>query len=86
MSGVCMIVDYSRVYTVVNGVQYFFSIFIYLRNYIFVSAKKCVDLNEAAKCVDIASLLITPSHNRTKHKMATIFGLTYKLIVELTKV
>ena len=26
----------------------------------------------------IASLLIAPSHNRTKYKMATIFGLTYE--------
>ena len=58
-----------------------------LRDYIFQSAK-CeitsfsmkslhVDLNEAAKCVDrIASHLIAPSHNSTKYKMATIFGLT----------
>ena len=49
-----------------NGVQYFFSIVFSfnLRNYIFQSAKKCemtsfymtslhVELNEAAKCVDI---------------------------------
>ena len=63
-----------------------------LRNYICQSAKKSfyttslhVDLNEAAKCVDIkpytthiTSLLIAPSHTRTKYKMATIFGLTYK--------
>ena len=43
-----------------------------------------VDLNEAAKCVDyithIASLLIAPSHTRTKYKVATIFGLTYTKI------
>ena len=70
-----------------------------------------VDLNEAAKCVDIipltllacvpdsrkinyylffphgvwntgyhiASLFIVHSHTRTKYKMATIFGLTYKI-------
>ena len=42
-----------------------------------------VDLNEAAKCVDIstthiASLLIAPSHTRTKYKMATILGPTYE--------
>ena len=43
-----------------------------------------VDLNEAAKCVHIiytthiASLLIAPTHTRTKYKMATIFGLTYE--------
>ena len=47
-----------------------------------------VDRNEAAKCVDdyhyhnctthIASLLIVPSHNLTKYKMATIFGLPYE--------
>ena len=40
------------------------------------------DLNEAAKFVDysvhIASLLIAPSHTRTKYKMATTFGLTYE--------
>ena len=42
------------------------------------------DLNEAAKCVDIirtthiASLLIAPSHTRTKYKMAALFGLTYE--------
>ena len=73
-----------------------------LRNYIFQSAKKCemtsssitsfhVDLNEAAKYVAIipltfASLLIAPSHIRTKYKMATIFGLTYKdLLTNLWK-
>ena len=65
-----------------------------LRNYIFQSAKNCemtsfsmtslhVDLNEAARCVEIipltfASLLIAPSHTGTKYKMATIFGLTYE--------
>ena len=67
-----------------------------LRNYIFQCAKKCemtssymtslhVDLNEAAKCVDIiphathiASLLIAPSHTLKKYKMATIFGLSKK--------
>ena len=41
-----------------------------------------VDLNEAVKCVDIttyiASLLIAHSHNRTKYKMVTIFGLAYE--------
>ena len=44
-----------------------------------------VDLNEAAKCVDIliyhtihvASLLIASSRTGAKYKMATIFGLTY---------
>ena len=72
----------------------FFQFFLfYLRNYIFQSAEKCemmsltmtslhVDLNEAAKFVDytmhIASLLIAPSHIGTKHKMVTIFGLTYE--------
>ena len=61
-----IIVDYSRDYTVVNGVQYFFSIVssFNLRDYIFQSAKECemtsfcmtslhVDLNEAAKRFDI---------------------------------
>ena len=65
-SGVGIIGDFSRDYTVVNGVQYLFSILFsfHLRNYIFQSAKKCemtsismtsfhADLNEAAKCVDI---------------------------------
>ena len=65
-SGVGIIVDYSRDYNVVNGVEYFFSIVFSfnLRHYIFQSSKKCemtsfymtsldVDLNEAAKCVDI---------------------------------
>ena len=65
-----------------------------LRNYTFQSAKKCemasfyktslhVDLNEAAKCVDIMlasfSRLRTLVHElRTKYNMATIFGLTYE--------
>ena len=60
-SGVIMIVDFSRDYTVVNGVWYFLPIFPFnLRNFIFQSAMKCemtsfnmtslhVDLNEAAK-------------------------------------
>ena len=65
-SGVGITVDYSKDYTVVNGgVLIFSNIFsLDLRNYIFQSAKKCemtsfcmtslhVDLNEAAKCVDI---------------------------------
>ena len=90
-----MIVDYSRDYTFVNGVQYFFTIFspFNLKNYIFQSAKKCemtsfstaslhVDLNEAANVLyyttHIASLLIVPSHTRTKYQMVTIFGLTYE--------
>ena len=76
-----------------------FSIFFsfILRNDILQSAKKCdmtsfcltslhLDLNEAAKCVDIisftfihiASLLMAPTHTRTKYKMATIFGLAYE--------
>ena len=41
-----------------------------------------VDLNEAAKCVNItthiASLLIAPSHTRTKYEMATMFSLTFE--------
>ena len=46
-----------------------------------------VDLNKAAKCVDIKPLTLlaylveaarTPSHTCTKCKMATIFGITYK--------
>ena len=70
-SRVVIIVDYSRDYTIVNGVQYLFSIFFSfnLRNYIFQSAKKCemtsfymtslhVDSNEAAKCVDIIPLTL----------------------------
>ena len=70
-SGVVTIVDFSRDYTVVNGVcNTFFNFFsLYLRNYIFQSAKKCemtsfymtslhVDLNEAAKCVDIIPLIL----------------------------
>ena len=65
-SGVDIIVDFSRDYTVVNGVEFLFQFLssFNLRNYIFQSAKKCkiasfsmmslhVDLNEAAKCVDI---------------------------------
>ena len=82
-----------------NGVSYFFSIlFPYdLQNYIFQSTMKCkmtsfyitslhVDLNKAAKCVDvfyhdtthIVSLLIASSHTRTKYKMVSIFGLVYE--------
>ena len=79
-----------------NGVRYFFQFFSFnLRNDIFQSAKKCemtsfcmtslhVDLNEAAKCVDIipytllASLSYLHTHSHTKYKIATIFGLTYK--------
>ena len=64
-----------------------------LRNYIFESTKKREttsfsmtsfhgDLKEAAKCADItiyiASLLLVPSHTRTKYKKATIFGLTHE--------
>ena len=78
-SGVDIIVDYSRDYTVVNGVWYFFSSFssFNLRNHIFQSSKKCemtslsmtslhVDLNEAGKCVDIPlTLLASLSRLRT---------------------
>ena len=43
-----------------------------------------VDLNEAAKSVDIIPL--APSHTRTKYKMATTFGLTYEdLLANLWK-
>ena len=73
-SGVLIIVDYSRDYTVVNGVV-LFSINFFpfnLRNYIFQSAEKCemtsfymtsiqVDLNEAAKCVDIIPFILLAS-------------------------
>ena len=58
--------EYSRDYTVVNCVQYFFQFlfFFNLRSYVFQSAKKCemtsfsmtsllVHVNEASKCVDI---------------------------------
>ena len=76
-SGVGIIVDYSRDYTVVNGVKYFFPlVFSFnLRDHILQSAKKCemtssslhVDLNEAAKCVDIMppTLLASISFIRT---------------------
>ena len=63
-----------------------------LRSYIFQSANKCemtsfsmtslhVDLNEAARCVDIIPFtllvpLIAPSRTRTKYKKVKIFGLT----------
>ena len=42
-SEVVIIVDYSREYTVVNGVQHFLQFFFSfsLRNYVFISAKKC---------------------------------------------
>ena len=73
-SGVGRIVHHSRDYTVVNGVQYFFQFFLSfnLLNYIVQSAKKCemtsfsmmsfhVDLNEAAKCVDIIPLTLLAS-------------------------
>ena len=68
-SGIVVIVDHARDYTVVNGVQYFLSIFFSfnLRNYIFQFAKKCemkslhIDLNEAAKCVDIIQLTLLAS-------------------------
>ena len=45
-SGLFMTVDYSRDYTVVNGVQYFSSIFFSfnLQNYIFQSTKKCCEM------------------------------------------
>ena len=87
-------VEYLRDYTVLNGVYYLFQFFslLFCETTYFKSAKKCemasfcmtslhVDLNEAAKYVDIitthiASLLIAPSHTRTKYKMAMIFGLT----------
>ena len=72
-SGIGMIVDYSRDCTVVNGVV-LFSIFssFNLRNSIFQSAKKCemtsfyvtslhVDLNAAARCVDIRLLTLLAS-------------------------
>ena len=66
-----------------------------MRHYIFQSAKKCemtsfrltalhVDLNEAAKCVDIIpplTLLASLSRHRIlvqNTKMATIFVLTYE--------
>ena len=81
--------DKSRVGIIVD-----FILSVNLRNYVFQPAKKCemtsfsltslhVDLNAAAKCVDIntihiASLLIAPSHTCAKYKMATIFGLTYE--------
>ena len=71
-SGVGIIVDYSRDYTVV-----LFSIFFSfnLRYYIFHSAKKCemtsfsitslhVDQNEAAKCVDIIPSTLLASLSR----------------------
>ena len=76
-SGFGIIVDYSRDYTVVDDVWYFFNFFLSqtAKNYIFQSAKKCeltslsmtslhVDLNEAAKCVDI-TLLASLSRLRT---------------------
>ena len=72
-SRVVIIVDHSRGYTVVNGVQYFFNFFSFnLKNYIFQSAKECemtsfymtsfhVDLHEAAKCVDDIPLTLLAS-------------------------
>ena len=79
-SRVGIIVDYSRGYTVANGVYFNFFSF-NLRNHIFQSAKKCkmtsfsmrslhVDLNEAAKCVDIIPLTLPASLShliRTKY-------------------
>ena len=74
-SGVVIIVDYS---SVVNGVVLFSIFFSFkLRNYIFQSAKKCemtslymaslhVDLNEAAKCVDIIPLKLLASLSRRR--------------------
>ena len=73
----------------------FFNFFSFnLRNYISQSAKKCemtsfsvtslhVDLNEAAKCVDIIPFTLLASllrlrAPRTKYKMATIFDPTYE--------
>ena len=95
-SGVGIIVAYSRDCTVVNGVQYFFQFFSFnLRNYILQSAKKCemtsfcmtslhVDLNEAAKCVDIIPLT---THRAKSPK----FGIPYrnqlsKFDLSLTKI
>ena len=66
-SRVGIIFDYARDYTVVNGVLYFSSIYHFsldLRSYVFQFGKKCemtsfsmlslhLDMNEAAKCVDI---------------------------------
>ena len=71
-SGVVIIADYSRYFTVVNGVQYFFSMFFSfnLRNYIFQSAKMCemttlhLDLNDTATCVDIIPLTLLASLSR----------------------
>ena len=77
-SGVVIIVDYSRDYTVVNVVYSIFFIFFShdLRNYIFQSTK-CemtsvymtslhFDLDEAGECVDIMplTLLASLSHFR----------------------
>ena len=70
-SEVGIIVDYSRDYTIFNGI--FFNFFSFnLRSDIFQSAKKCettlfpmtsfhVDLNEAAKFVDIIQLTFLAS-------------------------
>ena len=65
-----------------------------LRNYIFQSAEKCemasfymtslhVELNEAAKCINIIPLTLLASLLRLRtlvknKKIATIFGLTYE--------
>ena len=60
-----IIVDYSKDYTIVNGV-------VLIANFLFQSAKKCKmtssymtslqgDLNEAAKCVDIIPLTLLAS-------------------------
>ena len=79
-SGIGIIVDYQEI-TLLRMVcsTFFNSIFFSfnLRNYIFQSAKKCemtsryikslhVDLNEAAKCVDIISLTLLASLSRIR--------------------
>ena len=77
-SAVVIVVDYSRDYTVVNGVYYFFHFFsLNLRNYIFQSDKKCemtsfyimslnVDLNVAAKSDGITPLTLLASLSRLR--------------------
>ena len=74
-----IIADYSTDYSVVNGVQYFFQFFFSfnLRNYVFQFYKKCemtsfcmtslhVDMNEAAKYIDIIPPTLPASLSRLR--------------------